>query len=325
MKLIFMGTPEFAIPPLKKLIEAGHEVLAVFTQPDRPVGRKQIVTPPPVKVFAAERGIPVFQPTKIKTAEARAEIEPRFKLADAGIVAAYGRILPDWMLAGPRQGCINVHSSLLPKYRGAAPINWAIASGECETGVTIMQMDAGLDTGAMLLQGSLAIGERETTAELTPRLAELGAALLVETLAKLERGELTPIPQNDAEATLAPILKREDGQVDWTKSATEIFNRQRGFTPFPGCYTFLGEQRIELIGITAEMGEVNDLTAPGTVCEVGKNSFVIACGEATRLRITELQPAGKRTMAARDFLNGAQLSIGTRFESAFSKTGAAQS
>lgn len=316
MKLIFMGTPEFAVPSLKKLIEAGHQILAVFTQPDRPVGRKQVVTPPPVKVFANDCGIAILQPLKIKTADARAQIEPLFQQADAGIVAAYGRILPDWMLAAPKLGCINVHSSLLPKYRGAAPINWAIASGEQETGVTIMQMDAGLDTGAMLLQGSLAIGERETTAELTPRLAELGAALLVETLAKLERGELTPISQNDADATLAPILKREDGQVDWTKTATEIFNRQRGFTPFPGCYTFLAGQRIELVRIAVETLNDEGSFAPGTVCEIGKDSFVVACGEGTRLRITELQPAGKRTMAARDFLNGAQLSIGTGFESA---------
>ena len=325
MKVIFMGTPDFAVPSLKKLIEAGHQILAVFTQPDRPVGRKQIVTSPPVKVFATECGIPVVQPLKIKTAEARPRIEPLFQQADAGIVAAYGRILPDWMLAAPRLGCINVHSSLLPKYRGAAPINWAIAGGEQETGVTIMQMDTGLDTGAMLLQGRTAIGERETTAELTPRLAELGAALLVETLAKLERGELTPIPQNDADATLAPILKREDGQIDWTKTAAEIFNRQRGFTPFPGCYTFLDGQRIELVSIAADtLAETlngNSPLAPGTVYEIGKDSFAVACGEGTRLRITELQPAGKRTMAARDFLNGAQLSIGTKFESA----GAAQS
>lgn len=312
MKLIFMGTPEFAVPSLNKLIEAGHEVLAVFTQPDRPVGRKQIVTPPPVKVFAVERGIPVHQPLKIKTAEARAEIEPLFQRADAGIVAAYGRILPDYILAAPRLGCINVHSSLLPKYRGAAPINWAIARGERETGVTIMQMDAGLDTGAMLLQGALEIGEGATTAELTPRLATLGADLLAETLAKLERGEITPLPQNDAEATLAPILKREDGQVDWALTATEIFNRQRGFTPFPGCYTFLDGQRIELVRIAPEP-VATDL-APGTVCDVAKDFFAVACGSATRLKVGEVQPAGKRTMPARDFLNGAKLVVGSRFE-----------
>ncbi len=312
MKLIFMGTPEFAVPSLNKLIEAGHELLAVFTQPDRPVGRKQIVTPPPVKVFAAERGIPVHQPLKIKTAEARAEIEPLFQQADAGIVAAYGRILPDYILQAPRLGCINVHSSLLPKYRGAAPINWAIARGERETGVTIMQMDAGLDTGAMLLQGALEIGPRETAAELTPRLAVLGAELLVETLAGLEHDEITPLPQNDAEATFAPILKREDGQVDWTMTATEIFNRQRGFTPFPGCYTFLAGQRIEFVGIAPEP-DVTDF-APGAVCETAKDFFVVACGGNTRLKVREVQPAGKRTMPARDFLNGATLAVGSRFE-----------
>lgn len=315
MKLIFMGTPEFAVPSLKKLIEAGHEIFAVFTQPDRPVGRKQVVMAPPVKVFAVERGIQVYQPTKIKTAEARAEIEPLFKQADAGIVAAYGRILPDWMLAAPRLGCINVHSSLLPKYRGAAPINWAIACGEKETGVTIMQMDSGLDTGAMLLQGKTAIGGLETTAELTPKLAELGANLLVETLAKLERGEISPSPQNDAEATYAPILKREDGQVNWELTATEVFNRQRGFTPFPGCYTFLGGHRLELTGISAE-GATNDSQRfqPGTVCEVTKDSFTVVCGGGSILRVTEVQPAGKRPMPVRDFLNGAKLSVETRFE-----------
>jgi methionyl-tRNA formyltransferase len=315
MKLIFMGTPEFAVPSLNKLLATGHEVFAVFTQPDRPVGRKQIITPPPVKVLALERGIAVHQPTKIKTAEARAEIEPLFKQADAGIVAAYGRILPDWMLAAPRLGCINVHSSLLPKYRGAAPINWAIACGETETGVTIMQMDAGLDTGAMLLQGKTAIGERETTAELTPRLSELGAELLVQTLAKLERGELTPTPQDDSQASYAPILNREDGQVDWTKTATEIFNRQRGFTPFPGCYTFLGDQRLELTRIAiGETTNKNTSLQPGMVSEVTKNSFSVVCGEATILEVTEVQPAGKRPMPARDFLNGARLIVGNRFQ-----------
>ncbi len=311
-----MGTPDFAVPSLKKLIEARHEILAVFTQPDRPVGRKQIVTPPPVKIFAAESGIAVYQPLKIKTAEARAEIEPLFKQADAGIVTAYGRILPDYILAAPRLGCINVHSSLLPKYRGAAPINWAIARGERETGVTIMQMDAGLDTGAMLLQGSLAIGERETTAELTPRLAELGAGLLVETLGKVERGEITPMPQNDADASLAPILKREDGQVDWTRTAKEIFNRARGFTPFPGCYTFLDGQRLELVSIAPAAADAgSEQFPPGTVCEAARDFFVVACGGNTRLNVSEVQPAGKRTMPARDFLNGAKLSVGTSFES----------
>ncbi len=314
MKLIFMGTPEFAVPSLKKLTEAGHEVFAVFTQPDRPVGRKQIVTSPPVKVFAVEHGIPVYQPTKIKTAEARAEIEPLLQQADTGIVAAYGRILPDWMLSAPRLGCINVHSSLLPKYRGAAPINWAIACGEIETGVTVMQMDVGMDTGAMLLQGKTAIGARETAAELTPRLAELGAELLIQTLAKLERGEISPIEQNHSEATYAPILKREDGQVNWALTAAEISNRKRGFTPFPGCYTFLGDQRLELITIEANTASSDHKLQPGAICEVSKDNFTVVCGGGTSLRVTEVQPAGKRPMPARDFLNGAKLMVGTEFK-----------
>src|SRR5262249_2364283 len=227
------------------------------------------------------------------------------------VVAAYGRILPDWMLNAPRRGCVNVHSSLLPKYRGAAPINWAVARGERETGVTIMQMDAGLDTGAILLKRAIQIGDEETAAELTPRLAELGAELLVETLSKLERGEITPEPQNDAEATLAPILKREDAEVDWTIAAKEIFNRLRGFTPFPGCHTFCNGRRLEIVKARAEAaGAGADKFKPGAVCEVAKESFVVTCGGVTRLRVTEVQPEGKRVMAARDFLNGAKLQLG---------------
>jgi len=304
-----MGTPEFAVPSLRKLIEAGHEIIAIFTQPDRPVGRKQIITPSPVKIFAAARSLTIHQPTKIKTAEARQQFEPLFKQADAGVVAAYGRILPDWMLNAPRHGCVNVHSSLLPKYRGAAPINWAIARGERETGVTIMRMDAGLDTGAILLRRAIPIGDEETAAELTPRLAELGAELLGETLSKLERGEITPEPQNEAEATLAPILKREDGEVDWTMAAGEIFNRLRGFTPFPGCYTFFNGHRLEIVKARAEAASA-DKFGPGAVCEVTKESFVVVCGGASGLRVTEVQPEGKRAMAARDFLNGAKLQVG---------------
>jgi methionyl-tRNA formyltransferase len=308
MNLIFMGTPEFAVPSLRKLIEAGHTIQAVFTQPDRPVGRKQIVTAPPVKVFAAERGLRILQPEKIKTAAAREQFEPLFKQADAGIVAAYGRILPDWMLKAPRYGCINVHSSLLPKYRGAAPINWAIAKGERETGVTIMQMDVGLDTGPIFLQRSTPIGDEETAIELTPRLAQIGAELLIETLDRLERGELAATPQNDAEASLAPILKREDGQVDWKMTASEIFNRLRGFAPFPGCYTFIDGQRLEIVKAGVETGKFQ----PGAVCEIAGDSFVVGCGGGSGLRVFEVQPAGKRVMPARDFLNGARLAAGAK-------------
>jgi methionyl-tRNA formyltransferase len=308
-----MGTPEFAVPSLRKLIEAGHEIIAVFTQPDRPVGRKQVVTPTPIKVFAAEHGIAIHQPLKIKTDEARRQFEPLFKEADAGVVAAYGRILPEWMLNAPRRGCVNVHSSLLPKYRGAAPINWAVARGERETGVTIMLMDAGLDTGPVLLRRATRIGDEETASELTPRLAELGAESLIEALGKLESGEITPEPQNDAGATLAPILKREDGEVAWAMTATEIFNRLRGFTPFPGCYTFFDGRRLEIVKARVEPGgEDAHKFEPGAVCEVAKDSIVVACGGATRLRITEVQPEGKRAMPARDFLNGARLQVGAK-------------
>jgi methionyl-tRNA formyltransferase len=308
-----MGTPEFAVPSLRKLVETGHEIVAVFTQPDRPVGRKQIVTPPPVKVFAAEHGIPINQPLKIKTDEARRQFEPLFKEADAGVVAAYGRILPEWMLNAPRHGCINVHSSLLPKYRGAAPINWAVARGERETGVTIMRMDAGLDTGPVLLRRAMAIGDEETAAELTPRLAELGAESLIEALSKLDRGEITPEPQDDAGATLAPILKREDGEVDWAMTATEIYNRLRGFTPFPGCYTFYNDHRLEIVKARGEPAvEAMNKFEPGVVCEAAGDSFAVACGGATRLWIIEVQAEGKRAMPARDFLNGARLQVGAK-------------
>ena len=311
MRLIFIGTPEFAVPSIRKLVEAGHEIIAVFTQPDRPIGRKQVITPPPVKVFAAERGLTIRQPTKIKTAEARQQFEPLFKQADAGVVAAYGRILPDWMLNAPRHGCVNVHSSLLPKYRGAAPINWAVARGERETGVTIMKMDAGMDTGAILLKRAIPIGDEETAAELTPRLAQLGAELLIETLSKLERGEIKPEPQNEAEATLAPILKREDGEIDWTMDAGEILNRLRGFTPFPGCYTFFNGHRLEIVKARAEAVLAGaDKFGPGVVCDVTKEGFVVACGGGSGLRIAEVQPEGKRVMAARDYLNGARLQVG---------------
>lgn len=306
-----MGTPEFAVPSLPALLAAGHEIAAVFTQPDKPVGRKQTITPPPVKRAAEAHNIPVHQPTKIKTAEARQWIEPLLQSVDAGVVAAYGRILPDWMLAAPRFGCINVHSSLLPKYRGAAPINWAIANGEHITGVTIMQMDVGLDTGPMLKWDTLEIGTQETAVELTPRLAELGARLLVATLADLERGALTPTPQDHARATYAPILKREDGLVDWQMTAAQIANRQRGFTPFPGCYTFLDDLRLELVRVATE--SLTGGHEPGSVCDVTKESFAVACGGRTALRVTEVQPAGKRPMAVRDFLNGVRLQSGVRF------------
>ncbi|MFM8396058.1 MAG: methionyl-tRNA formyltransferase [Acidobacteriota bacterium] len=312
MRLIYLGTPQFAVPPLASLLAAGHEIVAVITQPDRPVGRKQILTPPPVKELAAAHGIPVHQPAKIRTPEARAIFEPLFKSVDVAVVAAYGRILPGWMLAAPRLGCLNIHSSLLPKYRGAAPINWAIAAGETETGVTLMQMDEGMDTGAIIAQRRVAIGADETADHLTRRLADLGAELLMEMLPEIAAGKIEPVAQDEAAATLAPILKREDGAVDWSLTAEQISNRRRGFTPFPGCHTFLSGQRLELVGMTTVESAAPGAVAPGTITEIERESFTVACGAGTALLVTTLQPAGKREMSVRDFLNGVKLRIGDR-------------
>ena len=313
MKLIFMGTPALAVPVLRQLVDAGHTIVAVITQPDRPVGREQTITQPPVKVFALAHSIPVLQPEKVKTPEARAELEPQLKQCDAAVVAAYGRILPPWMLAAPRYGCFNVHFSLLPKYRGAAPISWAIACGERETGITIIQMDEGLDTGPILLQSKTQVGEDETAPELTTRLASMGAGLLVEALTKLEHRELAPTPQDSAQASYAPILKRDDGQIEWHRSASQIVNRLRGFTPFPGCFTFLARQRLELLRAMAEQVDTAlPGHVPGTVIEVAKDSFAVQCGGDSQLRVTELQPAGRRPMSARDFLNGTHLAVGAQ-------------
>lgn len=313
MRLIYLGTPAFAVPTLEKLIAAGHEILAVVTQPDRPVGRRQVLTAPPVKLLALEHGITVHQPEKIRTPDARALFEPLFAGADAAIVAAYGRILPGWMLAAPRLGCLNIHSSLLPKYRGAAPINWAIANGETETGVTIMQMDEGMDTGAILCQARVAIGPTETAEELTPRLAELGAELLLEALPRIARGELPPVAQDERAATLAPILRREDGLIDWSMTAARIVDRRRGFTPFPGCYTLLGAQRLEIISASVASNRAGDDAPAGTILTVERERFTVVCGGGTLLEVTGVQPAGKRPMSVRDFLNGAKLQAGERF------------
>jgi methionyl-tRNA formyltransferase len=321
MKLIFMGTPEFAVPSLARLLADSHAVAAVFTQPDKPAGRGKHLHTPPVKSLALAHGIPVYQPAKIKTNEdVRAVFESL--QPDACIVAAYGKILPEWLLQMPRLGCINVHASLLPRYRGAAPINWAIANGERQTGVTLMQMDAGMDTGPMLARSSIDIGDTETAPELLRRLAELGAALLSETLPKIERGEITAEPQNNDEATYAPLLKREDGQLDWRWTATEISNRVRAFQPWPGVYTMLGGGRLHIWRARQEAAdssavEGHQIThAPGTILRIDKAGMVVACAAGTALRIEECQIEGKRRVAAREFANGMRLKIGDRISDA---------
>lgn len=306
-----MGTPDFAVTILRGLIAAGHSLLAVVSQPDRPVGRKQVITAPPVTLAALELGIRVLQPTKLRTTEARADLEPLLKQPDAIVVAAYGRILPDWILSAPRYGCLNVHSSLLPRYRGAAPINWAIANGESETGVTTMQMDPGLDTGPILLQRKTPIGDTETAPQLTSRLAVIGAELMVETLQRLDDGTLSPIPQDDSQASNAPLLKREDGLIDWHWSSIEILNRQRGFTPFPGCYTIADHRRLEILRAVSE-NSLERHAESGTIIEIVKDSFVVQCGHDSQLRVMEVQLEGRRIMPARDLLNGGSLKTGMR-------------
>lgn len=297
MKLVFLGTPEFAVPSLEALVEAGHEVAAVYTQPDRPAGRKQELKPPPVKEAALRLGLEVRQPERIRhCVEELAALKP-----DAMAVVGYGQIIPQAIIDIPPLGILNVHASLLPRYRGAAPIQWAIANGETVTGVTIMRIDAGLDTGDIVLQESTEIGPEETAPELAARLAPMGARLLVRALEGLASGELKPVPQDHARATLAPILKREDGLIDFRRPAATIANRARGFQPWPGAWTWWRGQRLYLW--RCRPAEAESPAVPGKMFSSGRRLF-IACGEGTVLEVLELQPEGKKRMEAGAFLNG---------------------
>ena len=313
-----MGTPEFAVPSLERLMLDSHEVVAVFTQPDKPAGRGKSLHEPPVKTFALEHGIPVHQPAKIKTNE---EVRAIFETIspDACVVAAYGKILPPWMLAIPRFGCINVHASLLPRYRGAAPINWAIANGGKETGVTIMQMDAGMDTGPMLVKRSIAIGDRETAPELAVRLSRVGAELLSETLPRVERGEIKPLIQDDNQATYAPMLKREDGRIDWRMSAIEIANRVRAFQPWPATFTDFRGARLTIWRANDVPESVSHSASafaaePGTILNIDEPGITVVCSGSSALLIQEVQVEGKRRVSAREFANGARLKPGDRIK-----------
>ena len=312
-----MGTPATSVPTLRRCLDDDHEVVAVWTQPDRPSGRGNKLTASPVKEFALERGLTVHQPAKIKTEEAR-ELFASHR-ADAAIVVAYGRILPQSFLDAPRRGCVNVHFSLLPKYRGAAPVNWAIVRGETVSGVTTMRIDEGLDTGDIYLQRATPIGDEETAPELLARLAETGAELLSETLARLD--SLTPRPQRDEDATHAPLLQREDGLIDWSQSATEIERRVRGFQPWPNAHTVFRAQRlvvwrarpVEAEGeqdVRASGGATGH--APGEIVAARGDELTVACSVGTRLRLLEVQAEGKRRMTARDFLNGMRVEEGER-------------
>ncbi len=317
MNLIFMGTPEFAVPALARLVSDGYEIVSVFTQPDKPAGRGNQLQPLAVKRFALAHGLAVHQPAKIKTND---EVRALFEhlSPDACIVAAYGKILPAWMLSIPRLGCINVHASLLPKYRGAAPINWAIANGESETGITIMQMDEGMDTGAILATRAIAIGEEETAPELSARLAQLGADLLSETLLRLVRGEIQPVSQPADQASYAPILKREDGLINWQMTAQEIALRVRAFQPWPATYTTFRSARLMIwqARVAVPTPTITDSVAAATILGIEKTGFTLCCAQGTALTVEEVQIEGKRRMPARDFVNGMRLRVGDRLTDA---------
>jgi methionyl-tRNA formyltransferase len=305
MRVVFFGTPEFAVPSLRALV-SGHDVAAVFTQPDRPKGRGNEISESPIKKAALALNLPIYQPERVR----RPEIVEQLKglSADLMVVVGYGQIIPQSIIDLPGYGILNVHASLLPKYRGAAPIQWAIANGEKETGVTIMQIDAGLDTGDMLLKRVVAIGPDETAPELSARLAPLGAELLVQAIQRIENGSICREKQDDSAATYAPILKKTDGKVDWFRPAQQIYDRLRGFTPWPGAYTtFRGQQ---LLLWRARVADDRDVS-PGEL-RIERRRLFAGCGENTVLELLELQPAGKKRMPAPGFLNGYQLSEGEK-------------
>ena len=306
MRIVFMGTPHAAVPTLRQCLADGHEVVAVWTQPDRPAGRGNRVAFSPVKEFALAHGLTVHQPSRLKNDEAAALFASHD--AEVAVVVAYGRILPDRFLQTPRRGCINVHFSLLPLYRGAAPANWAIVNGEVETGVTTMFIEPALDTGPILLQRRTPIGDAETAPELMERLSLVGAELLGETLSRLH--DLTPTPQRDRDATFAPILKKEDGLIDWSRSAIEIERCVRGFQPWPNAYTIFRSRgltiwRAESVSsVSSVLGEV--IVAHG-------GDLIVSCGSETALRLIEVQPEARKRIGVRDFINGMRVKVGDRF------------
>jgi methionyl-tRNA formyltransferase len=308
VKVVFCGTPRFAVPTLEALMAAGHEIPLVVSQPDRPVGRAQELTAPPVKQIALSAGLAVTQPEKIRNnAEFRAQLEAI--QPDAIVVVAYGRIIPPWMLTLPRLGCINLHASLLPRYRGAAPIQWAVAVGENVTGNTTMLLEEGLDTGPILLQQARAILPEETAADLFEELATGGAPLVVQTLAGLEDGSIMPLPQDHARATLAPILTREDGRMDFAgRTAQELQNRWRGFQPWPGAFTLFESKKLIVHRVSVVDGDGSSATLPveaGSGVVVTKDQRMFAgCAQGTWLELLEVQLEGKKRVSAAEFLRG---------------------
>lgn len=307
--MVFCGTPQFAVPSLKKLLsQPEFEIVGVFTQPDRPRGRGNEVSFSPVKEVASAAGFPVYQPEKIRAKEAEQQL--RTLAPDVIAIIAYGQIIPGRLLPISRLGWINLHASLLPKYRGAAPIHWAIANGETITGNTTMRIDAGMDTGEMLLQQELAIGPYETAPELSERLSEAGAGLMIETLRGLAAGTLASRPQDAAGASYAPMLTREDGRIDWRRPAQEIYNRIRGFTPWPGAFTEFRGQTCHVLGRPLASGIGAD--GPGTLV-AGQGKLSVACGAATVMELSHVKVEGRKEVSASEFANGAHLKPGERF------------
>ena len=304
MRIVFMGTPDFAVPSLQALIDAGHDVCAVYTQPDKPQGRKQILTAPPVKTLALEHDIPVFQPNTLKNEDEQARL--RELAPEVIIVVAYGKLLPKAVLDIPPHGCINVHGSLLPRWRGAAPIQWAVIAGDEKAGVTTMQMAEGLDTGDMLLTYETKVGEKETAGELFDRLAQSGAELLTETLVKLN--DITPRPQDDAQSCYAHMLDKQMAVIDWSRSAHEIDCLIRGLNPWPIALTTLSGERLKVFAAEKAAGNGE----PGTVLEADpKKGLTVACGEGA-LKLIEIQLVGGKRMKATDFLRGHVIEVGTK-------------
>lgn len=302
MRIAFLGTPAFAVPPLEALRRGGHEIVAVVAQPDRPAGRGQALRGPATKTWARQHGLPVLQPEKVRDGKLAAELSAL--RPDALVVAAYGRILGTDLLRLAPFGSINIHASLLPRWRGAAPIQWAVASGDPETGVTIMLMDEGLDTGDILLQRAILIGPDDTAESMSVRLSELGGDALLAALDGLARGAIVPVRQDPAQATLARILEREDGRVDWTRPAPEIAARLRGFTPWPGAFTALDGRIVKLLSASVFLGGEPPSGQTGYAVRVPGRGMVVACGVRTALLVTRLQPEGRPPQDALAFFNG---------------------
>lgn len=309
-KVVFMGTPDFAVPVLEQLIEDQYQVVAVVTQPDRPVGRKKILTPPPVKIAAKKYQIPVLQPEKIRLEEEYKKVlafEP-----DIIVTAAFGQILPKEILEAPKYGCINVHASLLPELRGGAPIHYAIMQGKKKTGVTIMYMVEKLDAGDMISQVEVPIDERDHVGTLHDKLSEAGAKLLSETLPNIMNGRIKPIPQNEEYVTFAHNIKREQEKIDWKKTGEEIYNHIRGLHPWPVAYTTLDGKVIKVWW--GEKVQIKTTHEPGTIIQIDQDGFVVTTGNDTGIKITELQPAGKKRMSGEQFVRGASIKVGMKCE-----------